>query len=272
MKRAPLLSLIACLALASAASAAEVARTTLAISGMDCGGCVGAIKMQLKRTAGVTAYDVSYERRDAQVTYDPAQTDPSRIAASLSMTGFEAKVVPAAPQATAPPGGPAKGVPTVELSGLKAWFNGSSGSVRVVSILSPTCPECQCGHRAVKSVFDKTGSQDLKGFIVYLPMRTDDDPAAVNEEAATFVDKRLTEGWDGDRQVGNLFARTLKLRGTAWDVYLVYDRGVRWDGASPPVPSFWMHQLKAGVGADQKLCLNPERLSRDVIARLAKKG
>jgi hypothetical protein len=71
--------------------------------------------------------------------------------------------------------------------------------------------------------------------------------------------------------VGDAFARSLKLQGTAWDVYLVYDRNVRWDGADPPAPSFWMHQLQEKVGADQKLCLNPARLRREVASRVARR-
>lgn len=144
--------------------------------------------------------------------------------------------------------------------------------MRVLSLLSPTCPACQCGHGVLKTVFGQTDSRDLKGFIVWLPMRPGDDPASVTAEAATFRDERVAEGWDPGRQVGGLFAQALKLRGTAWDVYLVYDRGVRWEGAAPPAPSFWMHQLKEAAGADQKLCLDPARFARDVLARLGTRG
>jgi len=155
---------------------------------------------------------------------------------------------------------------------LREWFNASSGSVRVISLLSPTCPDCQAGHGVLKTVFDQTASPDLKAFLVWLPMRAGDDPVAAGRQAATFTDPRLTEGWDGSRAIGDLFARRLALRGTAWDVYLVYDRGVRWEGSEPPAPSFWMHQLRESVGADQKLCLDPSRFSREVLARLERKS
>jgi copper chaperone CopZ len=36
---------------------------------MTCGGCVAAVKVQLKRTEGVSAYDVSLEKAEADVTY-----------------------------------------------------------------------------------------------------------------------------------------------------------------------------------------------------------
>lgn len=91
MKKLSLLT-IAALVLASLAHAATMAQTTLAIKGMICGGCVGAVKIQLKRTEGVSAFDVSYDKAEAIVTYDPSKTEPKKIAESVSKTGFEASV------------------------------------------------------------------------------------------------------------------------------------------------------------------------------------
>lgn len=48
---------VAVLASASLAWAAGPARVTLKIEGMTCGGCVAAVKVQLKKTEGVTAYE-----------------------------------------------------------------------------------------------------------------------------------------------------------------------------------------------------------------------
>ena len=56
----------------SNAGAADAAKTTLTIKGMTCGGCVAAVKLQLRKTDGVAAYDVSLEKGEAEVTYDPA--------------------------------------------------------------------------------------------------------------------------------------------------------------------------------------------------------
>jgi copper chaperone CopZ len=68
------------------------ARTTLTIKGMTCGGCAAGVRIQLKKTEGVTAYEVSFEKGEAEVTYDPAKTTPEKIAASVSKTGFTASV------------------------------------------------------------------------------------------------------------------------------------------------------------------------------------
>jgi len=41
---------------------------------------------------GVTAYDVSLEKGEAEVTYDAARAKPPQIAESVAQTGFEASV------------------------------------------------------------------------------------------------------------------------------------------------------------------------------------
>lgn len=90
-----LLSGVASLALVAALSAGaaeSTAKTTLTIKGMTCGGCVATVKAQLKNTEGVTAYEVSLGKGEADVTYDPGRTTPRKIAESVSKTGFEASV------------------------------------------------------------------------------------------------------------------------------------------------------------------------------------
>jgi hypothetical protein len=144
------------------------------------------------------------------VTYEPAKTGPQKIAESISKTGFRATVKGG--QALMPRN--AKSVGSVDLQALKDWFNAAQGSVRFVSLLSPSCPMCQSGHGVLKS-----------GFIVWLPMLSGDDEAAVTGQSATFHDDRVGEGWDQARH----------------------------------------------VGADQKLCLNPARLRREVASRVARR-
>src|SRR5207245_2126253 len=56
------------------------ATTTLSIKGMTCGGCVAAVKIRLKKTEGVTAYQVSLEKAEAEVTYDPSRTARGELA------------------------------------------------------------------------------------------------------------------------------------------------------------------------------------------------
>jgi copper chaperone len=92
MKKVPLVLAAVVLGLASIGGATEPSKTTLSIKGMTCGGCVAAVKLTLRKTEGVSAYDVSLEKGEAEVTYDPARTEPKKIAESVSKTGFQASV------------------------------------------------------------------------------------------------------------------------------------------------------------------------------------
>jgi copper chaperone len=92
MKKALSVLAVAVLGLVPVAQAGDAVKTKLAIKGMTCGGCVAAVKVQLGKTEGVSGYDVSLDKAEADVTYDPARTDPIKIAESVSKTGFEASV------------------------------------------------------------------------------------------------------------------------------------------------------------------------------------
>jgi hypothetical protein len=146
---------------------------------------------------------------------------------------------------------------------LRKEFNASSQKIRIVALLSPTCAECQSGHAIVGGILKKFSSPKLQALLVWEPMRDGDSSAAAAEQAEMVRDLRISQGWDGSRDVGKLFGATLDLDEIAWDVYLIYKPGIRWDGQQPPHPTFWMHQL---TGADPSLllCVNPSRLSTEV--------
>jgi hypothetical protein len=119
----------------------------------------------------------------------------------------------------------------------------------------------------VLDVFANVQDPDLTGLIVWVPMV----PGDTALEAAELLspEKRLiTQAWDGKRSLGEAFARTLQLKTPAWDVYLLYEPGVNWNGADPPMPSFWMHQLNKESGANPRLHLKPKVLETKVRSAL----
>lgn len=72
---------------------------TLNITGMTCAGCEAAVKLAARRIDGVKDVKASYERKSAEVTYDPAKTNPTTIAKVISeKSGFKAEVVQKAPK------------------------------------------------------------------------------------------------------------------------------------------------------------------------------
>src|SRR6266404_775538 len=163
---------------------------------------------------------------------------------------------------------PAKPMSSLNAEDVRKEFNASSQKVRVVALLSPTCPDCQSGHGVVGRILKKFPSPKLKAILVWEPMRDGDDATSATQQAETVQDIRISQGWDSSQNLGKVFGQTLDLHQIAWDVYLVYKPGIKWEGLQPPHPTFWMHQLE---GADPKLllCENPTRLNVEVGKLLA---
>lgn len=67
---------------------------TLHVEGMTCGGCTLATRKVLERLDGVTKADVSYEKKSAVVTYDPAKVTVAQMVAAVAMLRYTATVVP----------------------------------------------------------------------------------------------------------------------------------------------------------------------------------
>jgi hypothetical protein len=155
----------------------------------------------------------------------------------------------------------------VTMDDVREEFNASSDKVRIVALLSPTCPGCQSGHAVVGRILKKFSSPQLHAILVWEPMRNGDSPAAATEQAGKVADSRIWQGWNGTKNVGEFFGKTLDLHDIAWDVYLLYKPGIKWEGQEPPAPTFWMHQLQ-GVDPKLLLCVDPTRLSAEVAKLL----
>ena len=123
---------------------------------------------------------------------------------------------------------------------------------------------CQLGQAVVQQLFETFDDKNLRGLITWLPMLEGDDAEAARRQSELVQEGRVSKGWDAERRIGDLFAQTLGLRSTAWDVYLLYPPGVRWDESEPPQPAFWMHQLPGAVEADSRLLLNADRLAGEL--------
>lgn len=76
------------------ASVPATSVVTLNITGMTCGGCAIAARKVLTRLDGVSKADVSYEKGNAVVTYDPAKTDAQKMIAAIKTLGYTAVVAP----------------------------------------------------------------------------------------------------------------------------------------------------------------------------------
>jgi copper chaperone CopZ len=67
---------------------------TLKVSGMTCAGCEAAVRLAARSVDGVKQVKVSYEKGNAELTYDPAKTTPDAIAKVITeKSGFKAEPV-----------------------------------------------------------------------------------------------------------------------------------------------------------------------------------
>ena len=80
----------------------------------------------------------------------------------------------------------------------------------------------------------------------------------VAEAAALMQDPRVRHYWDGARLAGKAFQAGLGLGSPAWDVWLLFPPGVRWEAGQAPEPAWWEHQLR-GMPSDRRL--DPKRFA-----------
>jgi copper chaperone len=67
----------------------QMETTVLKVNGMTCGGCVRSVQNVLESIQGVSSAEVSLEKAQATVTYDPAQADVNRMKEGVTDAGYQ---------------------------------------------------------------------------------------------------------------------------------------------------------------------------------------
>ena len=80
------------LAIGVAAAQAAPQTVTLDVPGMTCAACPITVKTALAKVAGVEKTDVSFERREAVVTYDDARTTVAALTQATAGAGYPSTV------------------------------------------------------------------------------------------------------------------------------------------------------------------------------------
>jgi len=75
-----------------AAATMKTERAIIVVEGMSCSSCAKGIKAMLKRTPGVIAAEVSFERHEAVVDYDADQTSREKIVEAINKLGYKASI------------------------------------------------------------------------------------------------------------------------------------------------------------------------------------
>lgn len=127
-------------------------------------------------------------------------------------------------------------------------FNDDASKVRILMLVSPTCGFCLRGAQQIqRTVLASVADSQLAAYVVWVP-ELGATSANVSGASALVPDPRAHHFWDADERLGRAYQDILPTPAAAWDVYLLFGKGQRWNAGRPPKPAFWMHQL-AGVTA-----------------------
>ena len=115
-----------------------------------------------------------------------------------------------------------------------------------------------------REVLTKHDDPSLRLYTVWVPKSRGlerDVPGATIE----VKDPRGTHYWDGESVLVRGYRQRLGLSEDAWDIYLLYAPGAKWEEELPPAPAYWAHQL----GDKEKPRLNGPWLDgREFLERL----
>jgi len=120
-------------------------------------------------------------------------------------------------------------------------------------------------------VLATVASESLAVYAVWEPILPTDDERWARKASTIFPDRRVDNFWVATDDLGEAFQPALRLAGEpAWDVYLLYGPRTEWRGASPPVPDFYMHQLRGRL--PDSLGLDGPELASAIQVILGRKG
>jgi hypothetical protein len=118
------------------------------------------------------------------------------------------------------------------LDQLQARFNDDKGALRLVVLVSPTCPECTGGVEWIQEyVLKRNPKLDVKVYAIWYEMYPGDSPDDLAEARKLLPDKRAVHYWDQPKDVGRWFYGLVptNTRGTIeWDAFYLYDRDSVW--------------------------------------------
>src|SRR5437867_4189504 len=100
---------------------------------------------------------------------------------------------------------------------------------------------CRQGASVIqKEVLDAVKDRSVRVYVVWVPILRSDRTTPEAETLALVPDKRATHFWDEKGTLPTLFKGTLDLPTgcVAWDVYLIYPPGAKWN-KEPPTPVYW---------------------------------
>ena len=114
------------------------------------------------------------------------------------------------------------------------------------------------------AISKQVGHNPLLGtYLVWVPMLMARESHVQNALAA-IGNPRIAHYWDEHSTLVHGYREPLDLGQLAWDIYMIYRPGTRWEADLPPLPQFWMHQLPGVEGK----ALDPAEFARQLEVEL----
>jgi hypothetical protein len=118
------------------------------------------------------------------------------------------------------------------LDQLKSRFNKDKGTLRLVVLVSPTCPACVTGAEWIQEyILKRNPKLDLKVYAVWYEMYPGDSPDDFPAARKLIPDKRVSHYWDQPKDVGRWFfgkVPTDTEGDIEWDAFYLYGEESVW--------------------------------------------
>jgi len=95
------------------------------------------------------------------------------------------------------------------IQGFSGFFNVGQGTVRIVSILSPSGPDCAARLDAIRSLLESIPSKRVRVYVVFIPQGEEDSQRSALIRGADLTDSRVACFWDPSGVVRTALAPVL---------------------------------------------------------------
>lgn len=118
------------------------------------------------------------------------------------------------------------------LDRLKSDFNRDQGALRLVVLVSPTCPECTNGAGWIQEyVLTRNPKLNIRIYSVWYEMYPGDSPNDFPVARKLMPDRRVNHYWDQPKDVGRWFQKAIPsdYKGEIqWDAFYLYGTDSVW--------------------------------------------
>jgi hypothetical protein len=129
------------------------------------------------------------------------------------------------------------------LDQLKAQFNEDQGVLRLIVLVSPTCPACVGGASWIDDyVLTRYPNLPIEVYAVWYEMYPGDSSDDFPVAQKLMPDRRVTHWWDPSKDVGRWFTHVVptNLKGEIqWDAFYLYGKDAVWDEGDPAPLLAW---------------------------------